>query len=303
MVLLSTSNKKLPVSRFKNMYKAAKSLEIAWTPLFLPWSARPERTAEWYAERCALAMQTTGSLDDVHQEYPATDTEALAARTLDKRIPMPWIEQCFEEERSTSPSGKPTIDQLIVYRQPEVNKRYVIGGDPAEGNPTSDDSAMTVMDRETGEEVAVLHGKYQPAVFASHINKIGLYYNHADVLIERNNHGHAVILWLLDHSPLRVLDGLDDRPGWVSSVLGKTVLYDQLADAFREKQVILHSFLTHTQIASVEGATLRAPMGMMDDLSDSFAFANVARPLSMNADRAMQENTIVHDEAVRISQY
>lgn len=303
MALLSTSNKRRPESRFKQIYRAAKAGLNDWSAVFLPWHARPTRTAAWYEQRKQNALSTTGSLDDVHQEFPATDTEALAARTLDKRIPMPWIEQCFDERLPlAAPKAAPAIDQLAIYAEPKPGERYVIGIDPAEGNPTSDDSALTVMNRRTGEEVAVLAGKFQPAIIAAHASAIGIYFNHADVLAERNNHGHAVLLWLLDYSPLRVLDGHDDKPGWLSSTLGKTLLYDQLAEAFRDQAVTLHSFATYTQIGSIEGSSLRAPEGLHDDLSDSYALAHVARFLSMAADRA-GDDVVIHDEDVRISLY
>lgn len=306
MTLLSTSDKARPASRYKRIYLAAKRGTNAWTPIFLPWSARPSRTAGWYAAQCDDAMATTGSLDDIHQEYPATDTEALAPRTLDKRIPAPWIEHCFAEIGAMGlPAGAPAIPGLIIYRAPSPSDRYVIGIDPAEGNPTSDESALTVMSRRTGEEVAVLSGKYQPAIIAGHADAIGMWYNRADVLCERNNHGHAVLLWLLDYSALRVLDGHDDRPGWLSSSLGKVLLYDQLAEAFRTGITQLHSLDTYTQLTSIEGSSLRAPTGMHDDRADSYALAHVARALSMAADARARDdnNTIIHDESVSISAF
>lgn len=303
MALLSTSDKGKPQSLFKQMYRSAKAGLSGWKALFLPWNARPSRTVEWYEEQKQNSLTNTGSLDAVHQEYPATDTEALAARTLDKRIPMPWIEKCFDEMLPIElPEDAPAIERLAIYAEPVAGERYVIGVDPAEGNPTSDDSALTVQNRRTGEEVAVLAGKFQPAVIAAHADSIGRYYNHADVLVERNNHGHAVLLWLLDNSSLRVLNGLDDKPGWVSSTLGKTLLYDELAKAFRDQQTVLHSFATYAQIGSIEGSSLRAPEGLHDDLSDSYGFAHVARSLSVAADRT-GDDVLVHDEDVRISLY
>src|SRR5262249_30089768 len=138
---------------------------------------------------------------------PATDAEALSPRTLDKRLAPQWLQQCFAERKPLPelPHGAPSIPGLEVYRLPESGRAYVVGGDPAEGNPTSDDSAATVLDSETGEEVAAIAGKFQPSVFASHIDAIGCWYNRAHVMVERNNHGHAVLLWLRDHSRLYIL--------------------------------------------------------------------------------------------------
>ena len=48
---------------------------------------------------------------------------------------------------------------LAVYRRPEAGGVYVMGVDPAEGNPRSDESAAQVLDAQTGEQVALLVGQ------------------------------------------------------------------------------------------------------------------------------------------------
>src|SRR5262249_34825010 len=134
-------------------------------------------------------------------------------------------------------------------------------------------------DRETGEEVASLAGKFQPATLAAHIDCIGKWYRNAWVLVERNNHGHAVLLWLWDHSRLWPMLGHDGKPGWLSNSKGKALLYDAAADDFREGQTVLHSFATFVQLTSIEGSSLRAPEGEADDRADSYALACQARRL------------------------
>jgi hypothetical protein len=57
---------------------------------------------------------------------------------------------------------------------------------------------------------------------------------------------------------------------------GKALLYSAVADAFRERQTFLHSIATFTQLASIEGSTLRAPEGEADDRAISYALACVA---------------------------
>jgi len=96
--------------------------------------------------------------------------------------------------------------------------------------------------------------------------------------VERNNHGHAVLLWLRDNGGgMQPLPGHDGKPGWLSSVLGKTQLYDKCADACKNAEVTLHSFATYSQLVSLDGSTLRAPPGEHDDRADAFALACVAR--------------------------
>ena len=279
LILVSRADKSRPQSPFKRIYSAATQHQNGWTAVFLPWSARPDRDQTWYENQRAEILHRTGGLDDLHEQYPATDVEALLPRTQDKRIAPEWLLQCFQEQRPRAdlPADAPAIPGLEVYTAPQADRSYVLGADPAEGNPTSDDSALTVIDRDSGDEVAALAGKFQPSTLAAHINSIGQWYNHADVLVERNNHGHAVLLWLGDHSRLRRLRGYDRRDGWLSNSKGKAILYDQAADAFRERQTSLHSRATFIQLAGIEGSTLRAPDGDADDRADSYAMACMAR--------------------------
>lgn len=283
MILLSRTDKTKPQSEFKRIYRAAKGSDSPWTPVFLPWHVRPARDAVWYAEQMADILARTGSLDDLHEQYPATDTEALAPRSLDKRIPAQWLEKIYvaQDPRSldalAADADIPPIPNLEVYAPVRPGRDYVIGCDPAEGNPTSDPSALTVMDAETGEEAAALAGRFQPETVALYAHQLGIYYNDAALMAERNNHGHAVILWWRQNSHLRVLDGRDGRSGWLSSALGKAMLYDAMTEAVKEEETILHSFETYNQLASIEGSTLRAPEGMHDDRADSYALAHVGR--------------------------
>ncbi|GIV82075.1 MAG: hypothetical protein KatS3mg051_1429 [Anaerolineae bacterium] len=277
MILLSRPDKSRPQTRFKQIYRAAKEGLNDWRSVFLPWSAHPGRDAAWYARMRADIESATGALDELHEQYPATDAEALAPRTLDKRIAAQWLEQCFVPLAPLDPlpKGAPSIPGLRLYCEPRAGLTYVGGVDPAEGNPTSDDSALTVRCRETGEEVASLSGKFQPATLAAYADAIGRYFNDAALMVERNNHGHAVLLWLRDNSRLRRLWGFDGREGWHSTVRGKALLYDAAADFYRNREGVLHTFQTFTQLASIEGSTLRAPDGEKDDLADSDALSIV----------------------------
>ncbi len=126
--------------------------------------------------------------------------------------------------------------------------------------------------------MAELAGKFEPSVFADYAYQLARWFNRADVLVERNNHGHAVLLWLRDHGRgLQLLAGHDGQPGWLSSSLGKAQLYDKCAEGFKNAELTLHSFATYIQVASIDGSTLRAPDGQPDDRADALALACVAR--------------------------
>lgn len=277
MVMLSRSDNSRPDSMFKKIYRAAKAKTNGWKAVFLPWWVRPSRDAAWYEEQKADIQSRTDSLDDLHQQYPATDVEALSAQSKDKRLSGVWLERCYVEAVPSSAQSAPAIPGLVVWREPEAGHGYVIGADPAEGNPTSDNSSLHVLDETTGEEVAQLTGKFQPSTFGSHIASLATYYKNAAALVERNNHGHAVILWLRDNSKTKVLLGLDNKPGWQTTSVSKASMYEKTADAFRHKETTIHSFDTLVELASIEGASLEAPEGLNDDRATSYALALLAR--------------------------
>ena len=281
LVLISRVDKSRPQTRFKQIYRQARAGLSQWHAVFLSWRVRPSRTQAWYEEQKRDTLEQTGALDDLYEQYPETDAQALSGKTLDKRLHPKWLEDCYQPQAPLQdvPAEVPAINGLALYRLPEPGRTYVIGVDPAEGNPTSDDSALSVLDMISGEEVAHLSGKFQPEVIAAHADALGLFYNRAGILPERNNHGHAVLLWLKDNGRCSVLYGLDRKPGWLSTSVGKALLYDALAESVREQNTRIHSFKTFTQLGSIEGSTLRAPEGEMDDAADSFALANKARAL------------------------
>lgn len=278
MILLSRTDKTNPSSAFKRIYRAAKAGQNPWTPVFLPWFSRPDRSQEWYEAQKRDVYSRTGSLDDLFQQYPATDTEALAANSMDKRFPNAWLEACFDEMAplGAEVTGAPGLPSLLVYQLPQHGHQYVVGIDPAEGNPTSDDSALSIVDTVSLEEVASLRGKIEPSMMAAYAVDLALYYNDAGLMVERNNHGHTVLLEIRNlNEHARILNGWDDKPGWLSSSRGKVLLYNHASDIFRDKTCTIHTVETLLQLGSIEGTTLRAPEGLHDDLSDSFVLALV----------------------------
>ena len=124
-----------------------------------------------------------GTDDDFFAEYPATPEEALAPESLDRRIPYAWIEPVFRVVSANAQAAHgaawpylPGVPGLSVYGMPQRGRSYVIGADPAEGNPNSDDSAATVLDVVSGEEVASLRGKIEPTVFAEYLDALADFY-------------------------------------------------------------------------------------------------------------------------------
>lgn len=325
MFLISRSDKGQPNSEFKRLYRAAKrarsglskaaSTDGLWTPLFIPWHARPGRTQEWYDGVKDEIEERTNSLDDLYEQYPATDDEALSARTQDKRIPYRHIKKCYHE-RPALPVDEVTeamlaalyesvdmdavlpgsdlekrieerknvivralaLPDIKIFERPTPGVEYVLGADPAEGNPESNESAATVLNRITGNQAAVVSGRIEPSVFGSYIALTCELFNDAQAMVERNNHGHAVIQWLHDNSSTHVMYGHDDKPGFSTSSLSKSLLYEQVVETLRTGDASINDEATYLQLQSIEAATLRAPKGQNDDRAMAFCLANTGRP-------------------------
>jgi hypothetical protein len=294
LLLISRADKGAPESAFKRIYRMARAGGSDWTPIFLPWNSRPDRDQAWYEAQRRDVQARTGALDDLFEQYPATDAEALAPRSLDKRLPAEWLQRCYREAAALSEFPfkvkPPAINGLAVYALPVPGRRYVLGADPAEGNPTSDESALSVVDVATGEEAASLGGRFETATFGAHVDAVGRWYNAAGVLVERNNHGAAVLLWLSEHSTLLRLCGDDGRPGWNTTAKSKATLYATAGEVLRDGEMVIHSLETFSQLAAIEGSTLRAPEGQPDDRAVAFVLALVgrARLLSMGRGSAVQ---------------
>lgn len=272
MVMISRVDKSKPESGFKNIYRGAKDGSNSWFPIFLPWYVRPERTRVWHEQQKQDAITNTGSLDDVFEQYPETDEQALMTRSSDKRLPGEWLLNAYAE---LAPLGDavlrlakaPAVPGLRVYKLPKPERKYVMGVDTAEGNPTSDDSAAVVLDLETGEHVAVLVGKFEPETFAVYLAQTSAFFNQAPALVERNNHGHAVLLALKAHPHVRRLKGADKKDGWQTNAQSKALLYANAATAYRDSEGVLHDRQTYRQLGSIVGSTLSAPEGQHDDLA------------------------------------
>lgn len=295
MIIISTTDKTKPESVFKRMFNAAVEGLTEYHPIFLPWHARPSRTPQWYEARRQDSLAKDGTTDSLFQEYPATVEEALAPNTLDKRFPPSFLTAIFEQWPVLDVG--PSLPGLQIYKAVRPGIKYCIGADPAEGNPNSDDSAAIVLEVDTGEECARLRGKFEPGVFAGYIDSLGSWFNKAPVLVERNNHGHAVLLALNHTKVLRRLFGRDGHPGWLNNLPGKVQMYDATAETIRQNakdgKRVLHSKDTFQQLASIEGATLAAPEGQLDDLADSYCLAEVARALAARLpDQAKQQKSV-----------
>ena len=315
MIAGSISDKEKMETVFKYMFADAWVGKSDWYPVFMPWNARPDRDQAWYDAVKVDAVSRyggdeAGAMDEINQQYPGTVEDALSPKKQGKRIPYIHLIRVYDPIDPIKDHPGPAVPDLRVYVLPQADHEYVLGADPAEGVEGGSDSSLRVFDKVTGEEMAALKGKFEPkVVFPKMIFDIAVWYNYAELLPERNNHGHAVIaginelvaqdysirasemaklnvakrgdiadlarVWILN-------DPADHKEGWLTSpsgsgmTRGKVAMYDNVAQQVKDEQMILHDPDSFHQLGSIDINKLRNLDGF-DDCADACALAASAR--------------------------
>ena len=85
---------------------------------------------------------------------------------------------------------------------------------------------------EVGNAVEIV---YEPDIFAGYLVQAARYYNAATILVERNNHGHAVLL-ALEYAGYKniYISPIDKKAGWLSNKRDKVLAVDHAAQVMRE---------------------------------------------------------------------
>jgi hypothetical protein len=142
------------------------------------------------------------------------------------------------------------------------------------------------VDRQRGVEVAELHGRWPMEEYAARLDKMGHWFNQAELAIERNNHGHTVLLalrtglaharWAGTEEPYPTLYSHTDplKPGspllgWETNTRTKAMMLDALATLLREDTYHPRSalFLDEAGLyAYHDNGSTGAPAGYYDDL-------------------------------------
>jgi hypothetical protein len=264
--------------------------------------------------RMKIASDCDGDERRFKQEFPSNPEEAFLTSgrpvfDMGALEAMPVTEEWSTGEIEERKVGPRLIRQWIprtdgggiihLLRKPVANHRYVIGVDVAQGidvaikgaTPNPDYSCAQVLDRVTGEQVAVIRERLEPAPFADWVRVLHLYYNNAYILPEANGVGIAFIQELMrlgvDHRWVfkRRRDPDDRRPpilqelGFVSSNVTRPQLISALEAAIREQSInITHPFTLHECRMFITGADgkKQAPEGEHDDLVLSLALAVMA---------------------------
>jgi hypothetical protein len=229
--------------------------------------------------RWCIRNKCKGSVDTFKQEYPSNPEEAflfsgrprfshthMAQMPVDRNgLAGELVEQQSGPRRIlTFQPGDENKGPLIVYKKPAPQKRYAIGvdvsegidvGDGGPGDQDPDWSVATVLDCDTGDQVAKLRARMEPAPFAEYVVALARWYNWAFVVPESNGVGIAFIEGLLHHDyPAALIYHRRPQPdeqfrpeasatltylGWRQNVVTRPQLLSKLDQAIRDFGVLI----------------------------------------------------------------
>jgi hypothetical protein len=137
-----------------------------------------------------------------------------------------------------------------------------------------------VVERSLGVQCAELHGHFSPRELAKKVISLAERYAGALVVVERNNHGHAVLTHLRHQQCPNIYQDLSRKDGWLTSAVTRPHMVDNLAAiAFEKTQLfqstrLLNEFRTFVRHA--DGST-GAVGGAHDDCVMAMAIAFAVR--------------------------
>jgi len=231
------------------------------------------RDAGLSAEQIAWRRQNRANLRELAAQEFAEDPTSCFLASGECVFDLEAIQQAMDA--TNDPLETRDNGRLTIFLPAQVERQYIVGADPAGGGSEGDYSCAQVIDRSTGLQCAELHGHFPPREFAVKLMDLGEAYNHALLVVERNNHGHGV----LAHLQSRACGNLY-KDGWLTSAVTRPAMIENLAEVLATQPDLLRSRKLlnecRTFVRHADGSAAAAA-GTHDDCVMSMAIALAVR--------------------------
>ncbi len=247
---------------------------------FLPWWMEPgyvgapvtdmTEEEEMLARREGLLAEQVGFRRELARRFGALRLQEFAEDAV----------SCFRAsgacffEASLLGAGEVALEErrggaLHLWLPAVPGRKYVVAVDAAGGGSAGDYAAVQVVDAATGMQCAELQQRLGPRDLARVSAQIAREYNGALLVVERNNHGAAVLAYLEQESGFRLYAGRDGLAGWLTDAASRPRMLRGLAVLISERPELLRSgrLLAECRSFVVDAAgRAAAAVGAHDDL-------------------------------------
>jgi hypothetical protein len=214
------------------------------------------------------------------QEYPEWDDEDAFIKTGSPIFDIDLLRARDRELVEQSPTQITLGGELYVYRYGQPGAKYIISVDTSEGDIHSDFGAAVVTRYLPlpVEQCALLHGRWSPDILSEKVYKLAKAYNYGTIAVERNNHGHAVLLNLANgivrkgavaYPPYpHLYIGPDKKLGWHTGPLSKPQMMNELDRAIRSEELVINSkpfILEARRVVAIKGGGYGVPPTVGND--------------------------------------
>jgi hypothetical protein len=194
---------------------------------------------------------------------------------------------CFEievvEERAREapqPIGERRGGACLIWLKPAAGREYVVAVDSAGGGEDGDFAAVQVVEIATGLQCAELRERLRPAELARVSAQMAREYGGALIIVERNNHGAAVLAYLETSERYEHVYRQQGEAGWLTTAASKPEMIARMAvllvespERFMSRRLLAEC---RTFVTDERGRT-GAAVGSHDDLVMAMAIAQTVR--------------------------
>jgi len=240
--------------------------------------------------------QKKGNVGEFLREFPE-DEDTCFTESNEAPIDVLTVQKRIAKVQNL----KPIIDfaGVTVFKKYNSGTRYVIGADTAEGFD-GDFCAASCFDMKTREQVGHLHGRWKPHDFAKKLVEFSAHFHKPTLMppllaVERNNHGHAVLLELKEHLNYGNLYYEDkknrDKPGWITDRVSRPIMVNALIDGIENETVKINHLTTLKECLTLmnNNGKIEAISGKHDD---SFIATSIALQLVIQFSASSAYNNI-----------
>jgi len=229
-----------------------KAAETGMVRHFFPWWMEPRYRAaavdarSLSAEECDLTLRHGLDLEQIgfrrqvranfrslaRQEYAEDDENCF--RTSGESV---FELEAIEARLRNLPAAREwrRNGDLEIWLPALAGKKYLVAVDPAGGGSEGDSSAVEVLELESGLQCAEFAGHVGGLELARLVTELAAEYNHAWLVVERNNHGAGVLALAETACRYDRIYRQGGQSGWLTTSISRPAMIGGLDAALVEK--------------------------------------------------------------------